>query len=45
VFGTALAPRLRAGENTGGLLRNSLKAFAVLVALCAAAGISYPPLP
>jgi hypothetical protein len=41
VLGTALARRLRATENTSGLLRNSLKAFAALAALCAAAGISY----
>jgi hypothetical protein len=41
VLGTTLAMRLRGGENTGGLLRNSLKAVAVVVALCAAAGTSY----
>jgi hypothetical protein len=41
VLGTTLATRLRGRENTGGLLRNSLKAFAVTVALCAAAGTSY----
>jgi hypothetical protein len=41
VLGTALAARLRGRENTGGLFRNSLKAFAVLIALCAAAGTSY----
>ena len=32
VLGTTLATRLRGGENTGGLLRNSLKALAVVVA-------------
>jgi hypothetical protein len=41
LLGTMLAGRLRAGENTGGLLRNSLKAFAALLALCAAAGGAY----
>jgi hypothetical protein len=39
--GTALATRLRGGENAGGILRNSLKAFAVLIALCAAGGTAY----
>jgi hypothetical protein len=41
VLGTTLARRLRGGENTGGFLRNSLKAFAVVVVLCVAAGTSY----
>jgi hypothetical protein len=41
VLGTALAKRLRGGEDGGGLLRNSLKAFAVLLALCAVAGTFY----
>jgi hypothetical protein len=41
VLGTTLARRLRRGENTGTLLRNSLKALAVVVALCVAAGTSY----
>ena len=41
VLGTTLATRLRGGENTGGLLRNSLKALAVVVALCIAAGTAY----
>jgi hypothetical protein len=41
VLGTALATRMRGGENTGTLLRNSLKALAVVVALCVAAGTSY----
>ncbi|MBR1275260.1 hypothetical protein [Bradyrhizobium sp. AUGA SZCCT0283] len=41
LLGTALATRLRGGENTGGLLRNSLKAFAVIVALGIAAATFY----
>ena len=41
VLGTTLATRLRGGENTGTLLRNSLKALAVVVALCVAAGTAY----
>ena len=41
VLGTALARRLRGDENSGGLLRNSLKAFAVLIALCGVAGTFY----
>jgi hypothetical protein len=41
VVGTALAARLRGRENTGGLLRNSVKALAVVVALCVAAGTAY----
>ena len=41
VLGTTLARRLRGQENTGTLLRNSLKAFAVVVALCVAAGTAY----
>jgi hypothetical protein len=40
-LGTTLARRLRGGENTGTLLRNSLKALAVVVALCVAAGTVY----
>ena len=39
VLGTKLAMRGR--ENAGGLVGNSLKAFAALVALCAAAGTAY----
>ena len=41
VLGTTLARRLRGGENNGGLLRNSLKALAVVVVLCVAAGTAY----
>jgi hypothetical protein len=41
LLGTALARRLRGRENGDGLLRNSLKAFAVLVALCAVGGSAY----
>jgi hypothetical protein len=41
VLGTTLAMRLRGGENTGTLLRNSLKALVVVVALCGAAGTTY----
>jgi hypothetical protein len=41
LLGTALARRLRGGENSDGLLRNSLKAFAVLITLCAAGGTAY----
>jgi hypothetical protein len=41
VLGTTLATRLRGGGYTGGLLRNSLKALAVVVALCIAAGTAY----
>jgi hypothetical protein len=41
VLGTTLATRLRGGENTCTLLRNSLKAVAVVVALCVAAGTPY----
>jgi hypothetical protein len=41
VLGTTLARRLRGGESTGTLLRNSLKALAVVVALCVAAGTVY----
>jgi hypothetical protein len=41
LLGTTLARRLQGGENTGGFLRNSLKAFAVVILLCAAAGTSY----
>ncbi|MGH6708772.1 MAG: hypothetical protein ACREEK_07345 [Bradyrhizobium sp.] len=39
ILGTKLAMRGR--ENAGGLAGNSLKAFAVVVALCAAAGTAY----
>jgi hypothetical protein len=41
VLGTTLARRMRGGESTGTLLRNSLKAVAVVVALCVAAGTVY----
>jgi len=41
VLGTALAKRLRGEENGDGLLRNSLKAFAILIALCAVASTFY----
>ena len=41
VLGTTLARRLRGGEKTGTLLRNSLKALAVVVAFCVAAGTAY----
>ncbi|KRR22932.1 hypothetical protein CQ14_01195 [Bradyrhizobium lablabi] len=41
LLGTALARRLRGEGNSGGLLRNSLRAAAILVALCAAAGTTY----
>jgi hypothetical protein len=41
LLGTALARRLRGGESSDGLVRNILKAFAVLIALGAAAGTSY----
>jgi hypothetical protein len=41
LLGTALATRLRGGESTGTLLRNSLKALGVVVALCVAAGTAY----
>jgi hypothetical protein len=41
VLGTTLARRMRGGESTGTLLFNSLKALAVVVALCVAAGTSY----
>jgi hypothetical protein len=41
VLGTNLARRMRGGESTGTLLRNSLKALAVVIALCVAAGTSY----
>jgi hypothetical protein len=40
-LGTMLARWLRGAENTGGLLRNSLKALGVVVALCVAAGAAY----
>lgn len=41
VIGTALGMRWRGGEHAGGLAANSLKAFGVVVALCAAAGAAY----
>jgi hypothetical protein len=41
VLGAAAARRLRAGENGDGLLHSSLKASAILIALCAAAGTFY----
>ncbi len=41
VLGTTLARRLRGGENTGTLLRNGLKALAVVVAFCVATGTAY----
>ena len=41
LLGTALARRLRGGESSDGLLRNSLKAFAVLITLCGVAGTFY----
>lgn len=41
VLGTALATRLSGGESTGTLLRNSLKAIAVVVALCIAGSTAY----
>ena len=41
VLGTALAMRMRGGDNTGSLARNSLKAFGTLIVLCAAAGTAY----
>jgi hypothetical protein len=40
VLGTTLAKRLR-GDDSDGLLHNSLKAFATLLALCGAAGTFY----
>jgi hypothetical protein len=41
VIGTWLAMRLRGREHAGGLAANSLKAFGVVVVLCAAAGAAY----
>jgi hypothetical protein len=41
LLGTALARRLRGGKNSDGLFRSSMKASAVLIGLCAAAGASY----
>ena len=41
LLGTALASRLRGGESSDGLFRSSMKASAVLIGLCAAAGASY----
>jgi len=41
LLGTALARRLGGGKNSEGLFHSSMKASAVLIALCAAAGASY----
>ena len=41
VLGTKLAMLVPRSERTGSLARNSLKSFAVLVVLCAAAGAAY----
>lgn len=41
VLGTKIAMRMRDGANAGSLARNSFKAFAALIALCAAAGTAY----
>ncbi|MFH1343794.1 MAG: hypothetical protein ABIL01_21680 [Pseudomonadota bacterium] len=41
VVGTAFGMRWRGRQDAGGLARNSLKAFGVVVALCAAAGGAY----
>jgi len=41
VLGTKLAMRMRGDENAGSLASNSLKAFGVLIALCATAGTAY----
>ena len=41
VIGTALGMRWRGREDAGGLAANSLKAFGVVVVLCAAAGATY----
>jgi hypothetical protein len=41
LLGTALARRMRGEGNSDGLLRNSLKASAALIALCAAGGTAY----
>lgn len=41
VIGTALGMRWRGRKDAGGLGANSLKAFAVVLALCAAAGGAY----
>ena len=41
VIGTALGMRWRGRNDTGGLARNSLKSFGVVLALCAAAGGAY----
>jgi hypothetical protein len=38
---TTLVARLRGRENADGSLRNSLKAFTLVIALCAAAGAAY----
>jgi hypothetical protein len=41
LLGTALARRLGGGKNSEGFFHSSMKASAVLIALCAAAGASY----
>lgn len=41
LLGTALARRPGGGENSDGVFRSSMKASAVLIGLCAAAGASY----
>lgn len=41
VLGTKLAMLVPQSEHSGGLARNSLKSFAALVVLCAAAGATY----
>lgn len=41
VIGTALARQIGAGESSGSLLRNSVKAFVAVIALCAASGAVY----
>ena len=41
LLGTALARRLRGGRDSEGLFHSSMKASAVLIALCAATGASY----
>ena len=41
LLGTSLARRLRGGKDSEGLFHSSMKASAVLIALCAAAGASY----
>jgi hypothetical protein len=41
VIGTRLGMRWRGAKNAGGLARNSLKSFGVVLALCAAVGGAY----